>query len=35
VEAFLYNDAVAGFRGEVDRLRVVQEALLGVTSSLG
>lgn len=35
VEAFLYNDAVAGFRGEVDRLRVVQEALLGVTASLG
>lgn len=32
VEAFLYNDAVAGFRGEVDRLRQVQEALLGVTS---
>lgn len=31
VEAFLYNDAVAGFRGEVDRLRQVQEALLGVT----
>ncbi|WP_254206586.1 QsdR family transcriptional regulator [Nocardia alni] len=30
VEAFLYNDAVAGFRGEVDRLREVQEALLGV-----
>jgi AcrR family transcriptional regulator len=30
VEAFLYNDAVGGFRGEVDRLRQVQEALLGV-----
>lgn len=27
-EAFLYNDAVAGFRGDVDRLRVVQAALL-------
>ena len=33
VEAFLYNDAVAGFRGEVDRLRQVQEALLGVTAT--
>jgi AcrR family transcriptional regulator len=30
VEAFLYNDAVAGFRGDVDRLREVQAALLGV-----
>ncbi|MGW4636731.1 QsdR family transcriptional regulator [Nocardia sp. NPDC004415] len=27
-EAFLYNDAVAGFRGDVDRLRLVQTALL-------
>lgn len=27
-EAFLYNDAVAGFRGDVDRLREVQTALL-------
>ncbi|MGW5570495.1 QsdR family transcriptional regulator [Nocardia thailandica] len=27
-EAFLYNDAVAGFRGDVDRLRTVQTALL-------
>lgn len=27
-EAFLYNDAVAGFRGDVDRLRQVQAALL-------
>ncbi|WP_433562385.1 QsdR family transcriptional regulator [Nocardia sp. CA-151230] len=27
-EAFLYNDAVAGFRGDVDRLRKVQTALL-------
>ncbi|TDP41216.1 TetR family transcriptional regulator [Nocardia ignorata] len=27
-EAFLYNDAVAGFRGDVDRLRQVQVALL-------
>ena len=28
--AFLYNDAVAGIRGDVDRLRVVEAALLGV-----
>ncbi|GAB2509925.1 QsdR family transcriptional regulator [Nocardia heshunensis] len=27
-EAFLYNDAVAGFRGDVERLRQVQTALL-------
>ncbi|MFJ9367547.1 QsdR family transcriptional regulator [Nocardia sp. NPDC101769] len=27
-DAFLYNDAVAGFRGDVDRLRKVQTALL-------
>ncbi|MFE6924412.1 QsdR family transcriptional regulator [Nocardia sp. NPDC057663] len=27
-EAFLYNDAVAGFRGDVDRLQQVQAALL-------
>ncbi|MEU0540174.1 QsdR family transcriptional regulator [Nocardia sp. NPDC005978] len=27
-EAFLYNDAVAGFRGDVERLRQVQAALL-------
>ncbi|MFD4352557.1 QsdR family transcriptional regulator [Nocardia sp. NPDC058519] len=27
-EAFLYNDAVAGFRGDVERLRLVQAALL-------
>jgi AcrR family transcriptional regulator len=30
-EAFLFNDAVAGMRGEVDRLRDVEAALLGVT----
>jgi AcrR family transcriptional regulator len=30
-EAFLFNDAVAGIRGDVDRLREVQAALLGVT----
>ncbi|MEV0064522.1 QsdR family transcriptional regulator [Nocardia sp. NPDC050718] len=27
-EAFLYNDAVAGFRGDVERLQTVQSALL-------
>lgn len=27
-EAFLYNDAVAGFRGDVERLQQVQAALL-------
>lgn len=29
-EAFLYNDAAAGMRGDVDRLREVEAALLGV-----
>lgn len=29
-EAFLYNDAVAGIRGDVERLREVQAVLLGV-----
>jgi len=29
-EAFLYNDALAGIRGDTDRLRQVQAALLGV-----
>jgi len=29
--AFLYNDAVAGIRGDVDRLRSVEAALLGVS----
>jgi AcrR family transcriptional regulator len=28
-EAFLYNDAVAGIRGDVERLREVEAALLG------
>ena len=28
VEAFLYNDAAAGLRGDADRLRVVLNALL-------
>ena len=30
-EAFLYNDAVAGMRGDVERLREVEAALLGVS----
>ena len=29
-QAFLFNDAVAGLRGDVDRLREVEAALLGV-----
>ena len=29
-EAFLFNDAAAGMRGDVDRLRDVEAALLGV-----
>jgi AcrR family transcriptional regulator len=29
-EAFLFNDAVAGMRGDVERLREVEAALLGV-----
>src|SRR5436190_3858739 len=29
-EAFLFNDAVAGIRGDVDRLRDVEAALLGI-----
>jgi AcrR family transcriptional regulator len=29
-EAFLYNDAAAGMRGDVDRLREVEAAILGV-----
>jgi hypothetical protein len=28
-EAFLYNDAVAGMRGDVDLLRDVQAAMFG------
>jgi AcrR family transcriptional regulator len=31
-EAFLFNDAAAGMRGDVDRLRDVEAALLGVRS---
>jgi hypothetical protein len=29
-EAFLYNDAIAGIRGDTERLREVEAALLGV-----
>jgi AcrR family transcriptional regulator len=32
-EAFLFNDAAAGIRGDVDRLREVEAAILGVTAS--
>jgi AcrR family transcriptional regulator len=32
-EAFLFNDAAAGMRGDVDRLREVEAALLGVKST--
>jgi AcrR family transcriptional regulator len=32
-EAFLFNDVAAGIRGDVDRLREVEAALLGVTAS--
>ena len=32
-EAFLFSDAVAGVRGDVDRLREVEAALLGVPAS--
>jgi AcrR family transcriptional regulator len=31
-EAFLFNDAVAGMRGDVDRLREVEAALLGLAA---
>jgi AcrR family transcriptional regulator len=31
-EAFLFNDAAAGMRGDVDRLREVEAAILGVTA---
>ena len=34
-EAFLFNDAVAGMRGDVDRLREVEAALLGVEAGAG
>jgi AcrR family transcriptional regulator len=32
-EAFLFNDAVAGMRGDVERLKRVEAALLGVSGS--
>jgi hypothetical protein len=32
-EAFLYNDAAIGIRGEYERLREVQAALLGIPQS--
>jgi AcrR family transcriptional regulator len=32
-EAFLFNDAVAGMRGDVERLRDVEAAILGVRSA--
>jgi AcrR family transcriptional regulator len=32
-EAFLFNDAAAGMRGDVDRLRDVEAAILGVNQS--
>jgi AcrR family transcriptional regulator len=32
-EAFLFNDAVSGMRGDVERLRDVEAALLGVSPS--
>jgi len=32
-EAFLFNDAAAGMRGDVDRLRDVEAAMLGVKPS--
>jgi hypothetical protein len=31
-QAFLFNDAAVGIRGDVDRLREVEAALLGVSS---
>ena len=32
-EAFLYNDAAAGIRGDVDRLREVEAAMLGLKTA--
>ena len=34
-EAFLFNDAAAGMRGDVERLREVEAALLGVSPAIG
>ncbi|MEU4344362.1 QsdR family transcriptional regulator [Nocardia sp. NPDC023852] len=33
-EAFLYNDNVAGIRGDIDRLHEVQAALLGIPEAI-
>jgi hypothetical protein len=33
-EAFIYNDALAGIRGDTDRLRQVEAALLGAPDEL-
>ena len=30
-ESFIYNDAIFGIRGDVERLREVEAALLGVS----
>ena len=32
-EAFLYNDAAVGIRGDVDRLREVEAAMLGLKTA--
>jgi len=34
-EAFVYNDAAAGIRGDIDRLREVEAALLGLAPPAG
>lgn len=34
-EAFLYNDAIVGIRGDTGRLREVEAALLGVSGQVG
>jgi AcrR family transcriptional regulator len=34
-EAFIYNDAAAGIRGDIDRLREVEAALLGIAPAVG
>jgi Tetracyclin repressor-like, C-terminal domain len=31
-EAFIYNDALAGIRGDVEDLRTIEAALLGIES---
>ena len=32
-EAFLFNDAAAGMRGDVDRLRDIEAAILGISGA--